>query len=188
MSEASDEALIRQLQEGRREALDILMERYQQKLARFIFHYVGNESAVDDLVQETFIKVYFNASSFRYESKFSTWLFQIAINRCKDHARKHGQRLISIDDETLSASVALMANEPNPEDAAASKHLLEKLSREVHRLPEKLKSALIAYAIEEQSQEECAKLLGTTPKTIETRVYRARKILADRMFKPIKKH
>lgn len=57
----------------------------------------------------------------------------------------------------------------------------------MHRLPEKLKTALVAFAIEEQSQEDCAKLLGTTPKTIETRVYRARKILADRVFKPIKK-
>ncbi len=187
MDDSSDEALIRQLQGGRREALNTLMERYQKKLARFVFHYSGDESAVDDLVQETFVKVYFNAGSFRFESKFSTWLFQIAVNKCKDHARKRGYRLVSIDDEAIAASALMAADEPSPEDTAAARHLLEKLSHEMHRLPDKLKTALVAFAIEEQSQEECARLLGTTPKTIETRVYRARKILADRMFKPVKK-
>lgn len=187
MEDSSDEALIRQLQSGEREALNILMERYQQKLARFVFHYNGDESAVDDIVQETFVKVYFNASSFRFESKFSTWLFQIAVNKCKDHARKKGRLLVSLDDDTIAMSAALASDQPNPEDATASKHLLAKLSNEVQQLPEKLKTALIAFAVEEKSQEECAKLLGTTPKTVEMRVYRARKILADRVFKPAKK-
>lgn len=187
MSELSDEALIKRLQAGEREALDILMERYQQKLARFIQFYTGDESNVDDLVQETFIKVYFNAKSFRFESQFSTWLFQIAINKCKDHGRKSTRRFVSIDDEMLATSGALISQDASPEDATASKHTLAKLSQEIQRLPEKLKAALVAFAIEEQSQEDCAKLLGTNAKTVETRVYRARKILADRMLKPIGK-
>ncbi len=187
MSDSSDEALIRQLQRGERGALDVLMERYQKKLARFIQFYTGDESIVDDLVQETFVKVYFNAASFRFESQFNTWLFKIAINKCKDHARKGGRRFISIDDETLANSAALISQDTSPEDAVAAKHTLEKLQDEIHRLPEKLKAALIAFAVEEQSQEECAKLLGTNAKTVETRVYRARKILADRMLKPINK-
>ena len=187
MSDQSDEALIRQLQGGNRQALDILMERYQQKLARFIRFYTSDESSVDDLVQETFIKVFFNASSFRFESKFSTWLVQIAINKCKDHARKNRRKFISIDDETIAASNALISIDASPEDAAASKHTLERLSKEIQHLPDKLKTALIAFAVEDRSQDECAKLLGTNAKTIETRVYRARKILADRIFKPVGK-
>lgn len=183
MSETSDETLIRHLQDGKREALNVLMERYQKKLTRFVHHYIQDESAVDDVVQDTFVKIYFNAQSFRFESRFSTWMFQIAVNLCKDHARKKGHKFVSIDDETAYIGAAILSDSPTPEDTTSSRLMLEKLSVELQKLPEKLRTALIAYALEEQSQEECAKLLGTTAKTIETRVYRARKILSERLFK-----
>lgn len=187
MQELSDESLVKQLQAGKHEALNVLMERYQKKLARFVYHYTGHESDVDDLVQDAFVKCYLNINSFRFESQFSTWLFQIAINLCKDAARKKGMRTVSIDSEMVAAGMSLASNDPSPENVIASKHLLERLDEEIHKLPHKLKTALIAFAVDDQSQEECAQLLGITPKTVETRVYRARKLLADRVFKPIKK-
>ncbi len=187
MHQHTDDTLAKLLQDGNREALNILMERYQKKLARFIYHYTGRDNDVDDLVQDTFVKCYLNIHGFRFESQFSTWLFQIAVNLCKDAARKKGGRTVSIDSEMVTAGMALASDDPSPENAVASKHLLEKLDQEIHRLPHKLKTALIAFAIDDQSQEECAKLLGITPKTVETRVYRARKLLAERVFKPIKK-
>lgn len=187
MHQHTDDQLARSLQEGNSEALNVLMERYQKKLARFIYHYTGRQNDVDDLVQDTFVKCYLNIQSFRYESQFSTWLFQIAVNLCKDAARKKGNQTISIDSEMVLAGMALASDDPSPENTIASRHLLQKLDAEIHRLPHKLKTALVAFAIEEQSQEECARLLGVSPKTIETRVYRARKLLAERVFKPIKK-
>ena len=183
MHDWSDDDLLRQLQKGNNGAFDILMERYQQKLARFIYHYVGNSNAVDDLVQETFIKLFFNVSSFRFESQFSTWLFQIAVNLCKDYARKHKRVTVSLDSDSDIGEFALMSDDASPEQSIGSKRQLAKVSGEIERLPHKLKTALIAFAVEEQSQEECAKLLGITPKTVETRVYRARKLLSDRLLK-----
>lgn len=187
MHQHTDDTLAKLLQEGNREALNVLMERYQKKLARFIYHYTGRENDVDDLVQDTFVKCYLNIKSFRFESQFSTWLFQIAVNLCKDAARKKGMRTVSIDSEMVTAGMSLASDDPSPENVIASKHLLEKMDEEIHLLPHKLKAALIAFAIEENSQEDCAKMLGVSAKTVETRVYRARKLLAERVFKPIKK-
>jgi len=185
MKESSDQELIAKLALGENLALNELMGRYKQRLFYFIRRYAGDEETAYDLLQETFTKLYFNAGSYKPQYKFSTWLFQIALNLCRDHARKQGKRYLlsldSIDNDGNAIGDTLATDAEDIVSHLDAKRQLAILEYEIQKLPHKLKSALIAFAIEERSQEECAELLGITPKAVEARVYRARKILAEKL-------
>lgn len=187
MKELSDQELIAKLALGENLALNELMGRYKQRLFYFIRRYVGDEETAYDILQETFTKLYFNAGSYKPHYKFSTWLFQIALNLCRDHSRKQGKRFMlsldSMDNNGNTLGDTLAADTGDIGSHLDAKQQLAILEREIQKLPHKLKSALIAFAIEERSQEECAELLDITPKAVEVRVYRARKILAGKLAK-----
>lgn len=169
------------LQQGENLPLNVLMTRYKHRLFAFICRYTGREETAYDILQETFIKLYFAAASYQPRYKFSTWLFQIALNLCRDHYRKARRRQLPSLFSGSDPASTLPALSPNPEEEQIARSELAALSREVERLPHTLKSALVAFAIEDRSQEESAGLLGITPKTLEMRVYRARKLLARRL-------
>lgn len=177
MEAESDDGLIRRLQEGDRAALDALMRRHHAPLSRFVHHYLHDSQAVDDIVQESFIRLFLKAKGFRFQSTPRTWLYQIAINLCKDHRRKHRQVFAPLDAEAMEFEALV----PGVDEQIQHKRDLVKLSKAIDRLPHKLKTALILFAVEERSQGECAALLGITPKALELRVYRARKLLADKL-------
>jgi RNA polymerase sigma factor (sigma-70 family) len=190
--DTSDEMLMQQLQDGHNYALDEIMVRYKQRLFSFIKNYIKDSDSAQDILQETFIRVYFKSNSFNQNYKFSTWLYKIAINLCRDHSRKEKLRqYLSLDaflgsenkdDEHLpQKQIADPAS--NVEDITDLRQNLITLDEEIQKLPHKLKTALILFSLEENSQEKCAKILGTTPKAVEMLVYRARKILSKKMSK-----
>lgn len=187
--EASDEILMSLVRQGCEPALNTLMRRYKHKLFAFISRYVKDEDAAYDILQETFIRLHFKADTYNPDYTFSTWLYKIAINLCRDWGRKQKIRQIfSLDsvyqaDEDGSYHDIIADPSSNIEDLTDLRKNLAALDKEIRRLPHKLKTALILFAIEEHSQEKCAEILGVTPKTIETRVYRARKILAEKIAK-----
>lgn len=185
----SDETLIAQVQQGIEPALNTIMSRYKHKLFAFISRYVKDEDAAYDILQETFIKVHFKADTYKPEYKFSTWLYQIAMNLCRDWGRKNKlKQWLSLDalinDDTEETYHDILADQnSNIEDLTDLRKNLKLLDKEIRKLPHNLKTALILFAIEEYSQEKCAEILSVTPKTVETRVYRARKILAEKIAK-----
>ena len=182
MKECTDQELIEKLKSGENPALNELMARYKHRLFAFIRRYVGDEDLAYDLVQETFTKLYFSVATYKPEYKFSTWLFQIALNLCRDHGRKKKLvQFFSIDDEDSGFNFADAA--PDPEAIAQSNQAVRHINQSVESLPHKLKTALILFALEDRTQDECAELLGVTAKTVETRVYRARKLLEEKIFK-----
>jgi len=184
-----DKTLIGLVAEGREAALNEIMRRYKHRLFAFISKYVRDEDAAYDILQETFIRVHFKAATYSPAYEFSTWVFQIAMNLCRDWGRKRKLRqFLSLDtlpgeDGTAGLHHILPDPSANVEDLTELRQQLRLLDREIERLPHKLKTALILFALEEHSQEACAELLGVTPKTVETRVYRARKILAGKLAK-----
>ena len=185
--ESPDDELIARLRRGDESALNALICRYKKRLYHFIRRAIPDDEAAYDILQETFIRLYYRVDTYDSRYTFSTWLYQIAINLCRDYARKHKQRLVSLDQppgaEDGTYHDILAASAPNAEDSAVARQALVQLSREIQKLPHKLKTALILFAVEENSQERCAELLGVTPKTVETRVYRARKILEEHLKK-----
>jgi RNA polymerase sigma-70 factor (ECF subfamily) len=177
LKEPSDAELIGRLKAGEDLALNLLMGRYKEKLYNFILRYVSDQDAAYDILQETFIRLYFKRDTFNQKYSFSTWLYQIAVNLCRDHIRKY-KRLKTEDLNVDWASAGASA-----EEQSISNQEIFLLKGELQKLPQKLKEALLMNAIDEHSQVECARILGTTPKAIETRVHRAKKTLLNALKK-----
>ena len=179
-----DWPLVHALQGGDETALSELIQKYQQPLFRFICRYLGDEETARDILQETFVRLYLNARKFKPRAKFSTWLHAIAANLCRDYSRSKQYRkaraTVSFEafdqDETRISDTAA-----TPGDALVSAERLAALQAAISELPHKLKTALVLFCLEDHSQSECAELLGVSTKTVETRVYRARKILEKKL-------
>lgn len=182
-----DNELVDRLKAGDDRALSDLIGRYKERIYRFAWRAVGHEEAAVDIAQETFVKAYFKIGTYDPHYKFSTWLFQIALNLCRDHRRRSRHRLRDVSIDHLSSREVSEAWERSDEDVvalAAAREQLGRLRQEIARLPHALRDAFILFALEERSQQECAELLGVTPKSIESRVHRARALLVKKLGNP----
>ncbi len=194
-SELSDGGLMLALQQGRGAALDELMCRHKKPLFHFVIRYTRDEDVSYDIVQEAFLRVYLRAETYNPSYRFKTWLYQISLNLCRDYSRKKKlQSLVSLDvrgffgigdDDNKRSLHEVLASDENIEDLSQHRKSLEILEKQIEQLPHKLKTALILFAIEDYSQEECARILGVTAKTVEMRVYRARKVLLQQSVEKI---
>jgi RNA polymerase sigma factor (sigma-70 family) len=174
-----DLPLVRALQAGDESALNELIRKYQVPLFGFICRYTGDEEAARDILQETFVRLYFGIRRFKPRAKFATWLYAIAVNLCRDYARSR-QRRQSYSTESLDVGDLhrkVPSADRDPAADAASRERMAVLQKAIEELPHDLRTALLLFAVERHSQWECAELLGISPKAVETRVYRARKIL-----------
>ncbi len=178
-----DLPLVCALQDGDESALNELIRKYQEPLFRFICRYTGDEETARDILQETFVRLYFGIQRFRPRATFVTWLYSIAINLCRDYARskQHKQSFAteSLDASNVHRNVA--AADRDPAADVESHERLANLQKAIEELPHDLRITLLLFAVEGHSQQECAELLGVTTKAVETRVYRARKILEKKI-------
>ena len=183
--EDPDLALVRALQAGEDQAFDALIDRHQKGLFRSIFRHIPNEADALELTQETFVRAYFNIGKFQPSAKFVTWLYRIALNLCRDHSRRRAYRrslrTISIDADEFVEQPQLLANEHGPDRQTQDREKVRAVQEAISELPQDLMNALILTALEGRSHVEAAELLGISPRTVEARVYRARKILLQKM-------
>ncbi len=182
---ASDECLALCLKDGNRDAFNELMSRYKGRLHAFICRYVADREEAYDLLQESFINIYQKIHLYDPKRKFSTWAFQVALNKCRDWGRKRAlaQALPFSSLKKTGDGLNFLENiaDPgaDPEHIYAGRKALEVVANAVANLPEKLKAPLIMCVLEDMSQEECAGILSVSQKTVETRIYRARKKLTE---------
>lgn len=180
-----DAELMLQLKAGNDLALNELMTRWQQPLVSFIYRYVGNQSDALDLAQETFVRVFESRDRYKPKAKFSTWLFTIAANLCRNLVRWRARHpTVSLTQhEDGEKRDNLMESLPSPEmspaDTAASNDLACAVRQHVQELPHDLKMVVLLFEYENLSHEEIAAVLGCTAKAVESRLYRARKHLAE---------
>lgn len=185
----ADLAFVRALQAGDDSALDVLIERHRQPIFRFIQSYVGNEADAVELTQEAFVRAYFSIGKFKPSAKFATWLYRIALNLCRDHAKSRRAKYAAMTDSLTVANEEapvqrdLPGSGQSPDEVAQSTEMMHALDVAIGKLPHDLRTALLLTVMEQHSHQHCAELLNTTPKTVETRVYRARKLLVDLMSK-----
>lgn len=184
--DAQDRADMEKLQSGHGAALNDLMNRHAAAVFHFLCRMVGNEDDANDLAQETFVRVFKSAKSFRSGEKFSTWMFTIAANLARNHFRWRARHPnLSLDAENpeteQSLGATLQANTPTPNETALADERSAAVRAAVQNLPEELREAIVLCEWEELSQIEAAKILETTPKAVESRVYRARGILRERL-------
>ena len=178
-----DLPLVRALQAGDENALNELIRKYQEPLFRFICRYTGDEETARDILQETFVRLYFGIQRFRPRAKFVTWLYSIAMNLCRDYARSKEHRQ-SFATESLDASNVhrrVLAADRGLAADVESHERMANLQKAIEELPHDLRTTLLLFAVEGRSQQECGELLGISAKAVETRVYRARKILERKL-------
>ena len=185
-ADARDRADMEKLQAGHDAALNELMERHATPVFHFLCRMVGNEDDANDLAQETFVRVFKSCKSFRAEQKFSTWLFTIAANLAKNHFRwrsRHPNLSLDAENPETEQSLAgtLPANDSAPNDQALAVERAQAVRLAVSKLPDDLREAIVLCEWEERSVAEAASILAATPKAVESRLYRARGILRERL-------
>ncbi len=183
---ARDRADMERLIAGRDAALNDLMERHATPVFHFLCRMVGNEDDANDLAQETFVRVFRARASFRTSEKFSTWLYTIAANLARNHFRWRSRHPnVSLDTETgeteQTFGSTLPANDPAPNEQALTAERAEAVRTAVSKLPEDLREAIVLCEWEDHSIAEAAAILESTPKAVESRLYRARQILRERL-------
>ena len=185
-ADARDRADMERLATGHDAALNDLMERHATPVFHFLCRMVGNEDDANDLAQETFARVFRARANFRTSEKFSTWLFTIAANLARNHFRWRARHPnVSLEAETgeteQTLGSTLPANDLAPNEQALTAERAEAVRTAVSKLPEDLREAVVLCEWEERSIAEAAAILETTPKAVESRLYRARQILRERL-------
>jgi RNA polymerase sigma-70 factor (ECF subfamily) len=185
-ADARDRADMERLIAGRDAVLNDLMERHATPVFHFLCRMVGNEDDASDLAQETFVRVFRARASFRTSEKFSAWLFTIAANLARNHFRWRSRHPnVSLEAETgeteQTLGSTLPANDPAPNEQALTTERAAAVRSAVGKLPEDLREAIVLCEWEERSVAEAAVILEATPKAVESRLYRARQILRERL-------
>ncbi len=184
-SPPNDTDLMLRLQEGDDLALNALMTRWQQPLVHFIYRYIGDETEALDLAQETFVRVFESRHRYKPSAKFSTWLFTIASNLCRNFFRwqkRHPTVPLATPGEDGASDRRETADPGDtPADTAERSDLANAVREHVQALPHDLKSAILLFEYEDLSHQEIADVLGCSVKAVETRLYRARNILRKKL-------
>ena len=181
--QVSDETLIERFQHGDLYAFDLIVKRYKNQLLNFIYRFLGNQEEAEDLVQETFLRVYKNRRAYRKVAKFSTWIYTIAGNLAKTELRKRRRRRIfSITDLGYEEKDYEISDKAfNPEDQVNGLITEEIVQKEIENLSPKFREVIILRDIQELSYEEISKIVRIPLGTVKSRVNRGRLKLQERL-------
>ena len=188
--QATDQEMMARLAAGDDLALNELMIRWRERVASFIYRMTNHREDAADLAQETFVKLYQARHRYRPEAKFSTYLFAIANNLVRNQARwKARHPTVSLEQSVDGADHILEMIDPsqNPGEALISAEQQKAIHLAFQELPVELREAMTLFIHEEMSYVEIAHVIGCSNKAVETRIYRARQILRERL-KPIFHH
>lgn len=178
----ADAVLAGRAAKGDERAFAVLVQRHQEPLYRLLRRYTGDSDEAYEAAHEAFIAAWSALARYDPSRSFSAWLRTIAINKARDRARRMAFRRMFFGAKALEDSEEVLARaDPArlPDEAVEDHQDLLTLDLAIARLPAPLKEALILTAFEGLSQHEAAAILKVSSKAIETRVYRARKILAE---------
>ena len=183
----TDQELVEKAQQGDKKAFNLLVVRYQNRVAGLLTRYVSSDD-IPDIVQESFIKAYRSLASFRGESAFYTWLYRIAVNTAKNHLTALGRRppkedILAEDAESYDAGTQLREAD-TPEHLVLSNELKRVVFETIENLPEELKMAITLREIEGLSYEEIAEVMSCPVGTVRSRIFRAREAI-DAKIQPL---
>jgi RNA polymerase sigma-70 factor (ECF subfamily) len=183
-----DQQLVVRVQKGDKAAFDLLVRKYQHRIAKLVSRYVHDRAEVEDVTQEAFIKAFRAIKGFRGDSAFYTWLYRIAINTAKNYLVALGRRPPSTDIDSEEAEVS-EAGAGLRDTTTPERHLLaEEIGRTVERvlenMPEDLRTAITLREIEGLSYEEIAEVMECPIGTVRSRIFRAREAI-DKELRPL---
>ena len=154
-------------------AFNDLVQRWEGSLYKFVYRYLGDAEEARDICQEAFIRAYTNLDRFRGQAKFSSWLYQIALNLCRSQfRRKQSRPTVSIDDDEERSPLRLVeANVDLPEDTAIHGERVRALQRALAELPDEQRTVIILKQYHGMKFREIAEVLDTPESTVKSRLY-----------------
>ncbi|MBT5068355.1 MAG: RNA polymerase sigma factor RpoE [Halieaceae bacterium] len=179
-----DDKLVKRAKKGDSRAFDLLVLKYQGRVAQLVSRYVSNAAEVEDVTQEAFIKAYRALPKFRGDSAFYTWLYRIAANAAKNHlvalSRRPTTDLALDDSESYEVPGRLKDNE-SPDEVIMGQQLEAVISQAIDALPLELKAALTLREFEGLSYDEIAEVLECPIGTVRSRIFRAREAIDQKV-------
>jgi RNA polymerase sigma-70 factor (ECF subfamily) len=182
-----DQQLVERVQHGDKHAFDLLVIKYQRKLARLLSQFIRDAAEVEDVAQETFIKAYRALPSFRGESAFYTWLYRIGINTAKNFLVSQGRKVPTTvndfdnEDAENFEEAGRLREVSTPESELMSKQIAQTVNQTLDALPEELRTAIVLREIEGLSYEEIASIMNCPIGTVRSRIFRAREAIAEKL-------
>jgi len=182
-SRPSDEDLIESFQNGDLYAFDLIVKRYKNQLLNFVYRFLGNAEEAEDLVQETFLRVYRNRKAYQKVAKFSTWIYTIAGNLAKTELRKRKRRkFFSISDLGYNEKDYDISDEAyNPEKDVDGRMKEEIIHREIDALSPKFREVILLRDVQQLSYEEISQIVNIPLGTVKSRVNRGRLKLQEKL-------
>jgi RNA polymerase sigma-70 factor, ECF subfamily len=177
----SDEALVAATKRGDTEAFEELVLRYKRRVFATALRITNNREDAEDVLQNSFHKVFLHLGGFQEKSQFATWLTRITMNEAFMllRRRRGGFEVLpeNIDDTPESASSAFVDQRPSPEESCWRHERKELLTEAINRLGPKVRRTILLRNIEERSLEETAEILGTSIGVVKSRLYQGRRSL-----------
>jgi RNA polymerase sigma-70 factor (ECF subfamily) len=186
MSEAEvDLALVKRVQQGDKQAYNLLVGKYQQKILRLVSRFIRDSMECEDVTQEAFIKAYRALPNFRGDSAFYTWLYRIAVNTAKNYLVSAGRRPPAQDldaqEASNSAAGASFVDLNTPESVMMNSELITVIRKTIAELPDTLREAIVYREFDGLSYEEIAEVMDCPIGTVRSRIFRARETLEEAM-------
>ena len=183
-----ERSLLRRLRDRDERAFRELIDDHRDRVFNITYRMLGNRAEAEDVAQEVFITVFKTIDSFREESKFSTWLYRVTVNHCKNRikylARRHDRDRDELD-ETSQAQNGAVNGMPvrvaNPDKALASAQMEKLLGEAIAALDEDQRAVVILRDVEDLSIEEICEITGLPDGTVKSRLHRARLVLRKKM-------
>ncbi len=179
-----EKELIRLAQRGNGEAFGQLVERYKTKVFSLAYGLTRDRAAADDLAQEILVKAYFVLPKFKFRSEFGTWLFRVAVNHIKDYLRKTRRRRQDLPLQNVPEK-EVATEDQSYEEGQREERRRALVWGALRRLPQKYRVILTLRDIQGFSYEEIARLLGISMGTVDSRLFRARKMLRERLAEDV---
>ncbi len=173
-----EQNLIREAASGNHDAFENLMLLYQSMVYRVCLKVTGSSTSAEDIAQEVFLKVYYALPEFRQDASFSSWLYQITVRKCLDWRRAESrarQRIGALEQKAANESTV-----DTPEGILVGNEQSRELLMLVNELREPYRTVTKMYYLEEQSYHQIATRTGLSVKTVESQLYRARRMLREK--------
>jgi RNA polymerase sigma-70 factor (ECF subfamily) len=178
----SDEELIAKVLGGDEKAYTVLVERHSDLVYAIVSRIVLNEADAADVAQEAFVRAYHALPRFRGDSKFSSWLYRIAVNRSLTHLKRAKRRAAAVDPETGAreeVAASLASCDDGPDEAVLREERRAIVRAAVADLPPNYRAVVTLFYLEERSYRDVAEILGIPMGTLKTHLHRARALLRE---------
>jgi len=186
-----ERSLLRRLRNRDERAFRELIDAHRDRIYNVCYRMLGNRHESEDVAQEVFITVFKTIDTFREEAKFSTWLYRVAVNHCKNRikylARRHDRDRDELDDQSSGTNgTPIGAPLPSAPDRALEGAQMEKLIQDaIAALDDEQRAVVVLRDVEDLSIEEICEITGLPDGTVKSRLHRARLVLRKRLARHV---